>query len=243
MIRLQIIDGSLQISNGAIIILVVPKNSCAIDVLALYDAIPTIVIFNKYLGTSTNIFSQPLDNCEDSTGTPFTIGSFTLFAEENLGFDVVNSIKFGSFFSTITQSAVTINTPKAMTFNTEYFSSGVSVISNSQITVDTDGIYNLQFSAQLDRISTSGVDKVDIWFRKQGIDIPNTNTAVTISGSANQAKVVASWNIYIQLNAGQYVELMYSVTDLQVKLVAEAENLIVPYPATPSIIVTIDKIN
>ena len=243
MIRLQIVNGSLQISNNNNVILVAPKNLCAIDVLALYDTTPTIVIYNKYLGNSTNIFVQPLANCEDSTGTPFTAGSFTLFAEENLGFDVVNPIKFGSFFSTVTQSAITINTPTAMTFNTEYFSSGISVISNSQITVDTDGIYNLQFSAQLDRISTSGVDKVDIWFRKQGIDMPNTNTSVTISGSANQAKVVASWNIYIQLTAGQYVQLMYSVSDLQIKLLAEAENLVVPHPATPSIIVTMEKIN
>jgi hypothetical protein len=87
MIRLQIIDGSLQISNGAIIILVAPKNLCAIDVLALYDAIPTILIYNKYLGNSTNIFSQPLANCENSVGTPFTINSFIAFAEENLGFE------------------------------------------------------------------------------------------------------------------------------------------------------------
>ena len=157
--------------------------------------------------------------------------------------DFTPSIIYGSFFSTVTQSAITINTPIAMTFNTEYFSSGVSVVSNSQITVNTDGIYNLQFSAQLDRISTSGVDKIDIWFRRQGIDVPNTNTSVTISGSANQAKVVASWNIYLQLTAGQYVELMYSVSDLQIKLLAQAENLVVPHPATPSVIVTIEKIN
>lgn len=157
--------------------------------------------------------------------------------------DFLPTSTFGSFCSTITQSAITINTPIAMTFNTDYFSSGVSVLSNSQITVDTDGIYNLQFSAQLDRISTSGVDKIDIWFRTQGVDLPNTNTSVTISGSANQAKVVASWNIYLQLTAGQYVELMYSVSDLQIKLLAQAENLVVPHPATPSVIVTIEKIN
>jgi hypothetical protein len=152
--------------------------------------------------------------------------------------------KIGSFFSTQTQSATTINTPKAMTLNNaDAFSSGISIVSNSQITVDTAGIYNLQFSAQVDRVTTSGVDKIEIWFRKQGVDIPNSTTKVTVSGSANQAKLVASWNIYLSLTAGQHVELMYSVTDLQVQLVAEAENLVVPYPATPSLIVTMQKIN
>ena len=89
--------------------------------------------------------------------------------------------KIGSFFSTVTQSATTINTPKAMTLsNTDAFSSGISVVSNSQITVDTAGIYNLQFSAQIDRVTTSGVDLIDIWFRKQGVDIPNSNNKVTV---------------------------------------------------------------
>jgi hypothetical protein len=156
-----------------------------------------------------------------------------------------NSVsKIGSFFSTQTQCATTTNTPKAMTLNnTDAFSSGVSIVSNSRITVDTAGIYNLQFSAQVDRVTTAGVDLIEIWFRKQGVDIPYSNTKVTVSGSANQAKVVASWNFYFSLMAKEYVELMYSVTDLQVRLVAEAENLVVPYPATPSLIVTIQKIN
>jgi hypothetical protein len=89
MITLQIVDGSLQVSNNGSIILVAPKNSCAIDVLSLYDAIPLAVIYNKYLGTSTNIFTQPLANCQNSVGTPFTVNSFIAFAEANLGFDTV----------------------------------------------------------------------------------------------------------------------------------------------------------
>jgi hypothetical protein len=87
MIKLEIVNGSLQVSYNGSIILVVPKNSCAIDVLALYDAIPFIVIYNKYLGNSTVVFNQPLANCEDGTSTPFTVNGFIAFAETNLGFD------------------------------------------------------------------------------------------------------------------------------------------------------------
>ena len=89
MITLQIVDGSLQVSNNGSIILVAPKNSCAIDVLSLYDAIPLAVIYNKYLGTSTNIFTQPLANCVNAIGTPFSVNTFIDFAEANLGFDTV----------------------------------------------------------------------------------------------------------------------------------------------------------
>ena len=90
MIKLQIVDGSLQVSNNGTIILVAPKNSCAIDVLSLYDAIPLAVIYNKYLGTSTNIFTQPLANCVDSLDVPFTVNTFIDFAEANLGFDTAS---------------------------------------------------------------------------------------------------------------------------------------------------------
>jgi hypothetical protein len=149
-----------------------------------------------------------------------------------------------SFFSTQTQSATTINTPKAMTLNnTDIPSSSISVASNSRITVNTSGIYNLQFSAQVDRVSGSGLDVIDIWYRVQGVDAPNSNTKITIAGNVNESKVVASWNFFISLNANQYVELMYSVTDLAVQIVAEAENLLVPFPFTPSLIVTMQKIN
>jgi hypothetical protein len=154
-------------------------------------------------------------------------------------------LKYGSFFSTETQSATTINTPKAMTLKETDISNGVSFskINNSQISVSTSGTYNLQFSAQIDRVVGTGTDVIDIWLRKQGVDVPNTNTKVTIAGNVNQAKVIASWNFFISLNAGEYVELMYSVTDLQIQLIYEAPNLSTPHPATPSLLLTMNKIS
>jgi hypothetical protein len=151
---------------------------------------------------------------------------------------------YGSFNSNVTQTASQINTPKAMNFeNTDSFSSGASIVSNSRITVAEAGVYNLQFSAQLDRVVGTGTDFINIWIRIQSIDVPNTNTVVTISGNANQSKLVASWNFYVNLLAGQYVELMYSVTDLQINLIYAPASLTVPHPATPSIIATIEKVN
>lgn len=86
MIKLEIVSGSLKISKDGIVILLVPKDSCAIDVLDLEDTIPKINIFNKYLANLTTLFVQPLSDCEDSTNTPFTKSSFIAFSETNLGF-------------------------------------------------------------------------------------------------------------------------------------------------------------
>lgn len=84
--KLEIVIGSLQISTNGTIILVIPKDACAIDTLALKDATPTVSIFNKYLANFTPVFNQPLSTCVDSTNTPFTESSFIAFVEANLGF-------------------------------------------------------------------------------------------------------------------------------------------------------------
>lgn len=84
--KLEIVIGSLQISTNGTIVLVIPKDACAIDTLALSSTTPTISIFNKYLANFTPVFNQPLSTCVDYTDTPFTASSFITFAEANLGF-------------------------------------------------------------------------------------------------------------------------------------------------------------
>jgi len=84
--KFEIISGSLQISKGGIVILVIPKDACAIDTLTLSEAIPYAFIFNKYLANFTPIFNQPLSVCVDSSDVVFTQSTFIAFAEANLGF-------------------------------------------------------------------------------------------------------------------------------------------------------------
>ena len=108
MLKLEIIDGSLQVSNGADIILVAPKEYCAINVLRLYEATPFIEIFNKYQGGNTTLFVQPLDSCEDSTNTPFTVNSFIAFAEANLGFSSGGSTPTASIIQVGTGSCSSV---------------------------------------------------------------------------------------------------------------------------------------
>ena len=133
MITLQIVNGSLQVSNNGNIILVAPKNSCAIDVLSLYDAIPLVVIYNKYLGNSTNIFTQPLSNCEDSVNVPFTVNSFIVFAEDNLGFNTAGG--GGSTPIKLTSQTLTVGTWTLVGIYYTYAFSNVNVDTTSEVSV------------------------------------------------------------------------------------------------------------
>lgn len=143
--------------------------------------------------------------------------------------------RYGSFYDTTTQTAAVINTAYAMTFNTTDMSVGVTLgTPTSRVYVDTHNIYNIQFSAQLDK-TAGGVGLVWIWLRKNGVDIPNSATQIRIQG--NNAETVAAWNFLLDMNAGDYFELMWEVDDTTVQLLAEVASAV--HPAIPSVILTV----
>ncbi len=143
--------------------------------------------------------------------------------------------RYGSFYDTTTQTAAAINTAYAMTFNTTDLSVGVTRGSpTSRIYVDRPNVYNIQFSAQLDK-TAGGVGLVWIWLRKNGVDVPNSASQVRIQG--NNAETVAAWNFLLQMNAGDYFELMWEVDDTTVQILTEAASAV--HPAIPSVILTV----
>jgi hypothetical protein len=143
--------------------------------------------------------------------------------------------RYGSFYDTTTQTAAVINTAYPITFNTTDLSFGVTRGSpTSRIFVDRPNVYNIQFSAQLDK-TAGGVGLVWIWLRKNGINVPDSAGQIRIQG--NNAETLAAWNYVIQLNAGDYIELMWEVDDTSVELLAEAATGI--HPSIPSVILTV----
>jgi hypothetical protein len=143
--------------------------------------------------------------------------------------------RYGSFYDTTTQTAAAINTAYAMTFNTSDLSYGVTRgTPTSRIYVDTPNVYNVQFSAQVDK-TAGGVGLVWVWLRKNGVNVPDSSGQIRIQG--NNAEVLAAWNYVIQLNAGDYIELMWEVDDTSVILLAEVASAI--HPSVPSVILTV----
>jgi hypothetical protein len=149
--------------------------------------------------------------------------------------------RYGSFYSTQTQLPV-IDTVTAITYNNTDTDAtyGVSIVDNSKITVDIEGVYNIQFSAQLNRLSGGVSRQAIIWLRKNGVDVPSTSTHVTMQ--ANADFLVAAWNFYIKLEADSYAQLMIVQNDA-IELIYEVAHTSPNYPAVPSVILTIEKIN
>jgi hemoglobin-like flavoprotein len=142
---------------------------------------------------------------------------------------------YGTFYDTTTQTAAAINTAYGLTFNSTNLSNGVYIGSPaSRIYVAQNGVYNMQFSAQLDNTS-GGSHLIFIWLRINGVNVANSAGQVRLKGT--DGELVTSWNYVEQLNAGDYFELMWSVDNTSVQVLSQAAAA--PVPAIPSIILTV----
>ena len=113
-------------------------------------------------------------------------------------------------------------------------STTISATKQSRLTVSADGVYNFQFSCQLDK-SSGSAKSVYIWPRIDDVDVANSATEVTLSGS--NAATVAAWNFVYNLSANSYFELMWSAEDTGCIMPASAA--VAPVPAIPAIIMTV----
>jgi hypothetical protein len=141
---------------------------------------------------------------------------------------------YGAFHDTTTQTAAATGTAYAVTFNSTDLSNEVTIGSpTSRIVVANAGIYNFQFSLQLDKAS-GATGHTYIWARVNGVDIAASASEVSVQGTS--AENIAAWNFVLSMNATDYFQLMWSVddTNIQIKAVAAAA----PVPAIPSVILT-----
>lgn len=148
-------------------------------------------------------------------------------------------LHYGSFYDSTTQTAAAVNTAYAMSFSTTVSANGVSIGSpSSRIYVANTGVYNIQFSAQLDKAS-GATGHIYIWLDINGSTVANSATVVAIQGTS--AECVAAWNFVVPLTAGQYFRLMWSTDDTNIQLTAAAAAA--PVPAIPSVILTVTQVN
>jgi len=133
-------------------------------------------------------------------------------------------------FLTGTGGAGTYTVDKSQTV----LSTTITATKSTRLTVAADGVYNFQFSAQLDKTSSSKKD-VWIWARINDVDVPDSATKITLAGSS--AATVAAWNFVYQLSANDYFELMWATNDVDCYMPSEPASAFVP--SIPAIIMTV----
>jgi hypothetical protein len=150
------------------------------------------------------------------------------------------SLPFGAFYDTTDQTAASTTTAYPITLNSTTLASGVSVQSSSQITFEYEGVYNIQFSVQLANNDNATQD-IDIWFRKNGVDIANSNSRFGLAprkSAGDPYHVIGSLNFVDSFAANDYVQLYWRSSNTA----AYIEHYTAPSsptrPAIPSVILT-----
>ena len=88
-LKFEIVEGNLKITNlanGSVVLLFSKQNIGAFANIVVEQTSP-VILYNIALGYNGIIFKDTLDNCVDSTETPFTPETWLLFCELNLGFN------------------------------------------------------------------------------------------------------------------------------------------------------------
>jgi len=230
----------------------------------------------KYLNAPYGAFQDSTDQTDGSAAVAYYFRFDTTDYSNGISLDprtasftgsittttlTVSAISAGSIFPSmlITGTGVTANTSIVEQLTGTTGGTGTYKVSASQtvsstamtgnlpsrIRVSQDGLYNIQFSAQFIN-TTNDVQEVDIWFRKNGTDIPGSNSQFGIKArksTGSASRLIAAMNFILELAEDDYFEMMWRVPDPGVSLeqfpAVTASGTTPAIPATPSIIVTV----
>ena len=152
---------------------------------------------------------------------------------------------YGAFQDGTDQTAANTTTAYAVTFDTTDFSNGVTLSNSSRLNVAQSGIYNLQFSIQFKNTTNDGQD-VDVWFRKNGTNIDNSNSRFHLTqrkSAGDPSHLIAALNFFVSLAANDYVEIMWRTTNTSVSIEHFAAGTSPTRPAIPSVIATLSFVS
>jgi hypothetical protein len=135
------------------------------------------------------------------------------------------------------------NTETLIDMDTPQVQSGITVVDGSKFTVSTPGLYEFVTIVQINRSSSSGTATMYFWAKKNGVDVPNSNNEVSVTGNAGVAARLLDRNLVIVLEAGDYIQFYWSTDDTNMVLRYSAPGASPTRPATPSVKITATRIS
>ena len=151
---------------------------------------------------------------------------------------------YGNFYDTAKQST-SIATATVVKFNFMNFANNIAITNNTsglptRITAKNAGLYNIKYTLQFIKTDAAN-DEVSIWLRRNSSAYPNTNNTYTILGSG--IKNTISNSFFVALGNDDYVEIYFSLKNINTSLTSVNPQLTPSRPATPAAAVSIQRIN
>jgi hypothetical protein len=144
------------------------------------------------------------------------------------------SLYCGSFEDTTNQASAGITSANLVTINTSSMSSGVSLVSGSQITFANAGRYLINFLGQYAFTGGASNYNITVWYTKNGQAVTNAASTFTTS-SAQGNQTMANVEDIIQVNAGDYIQFYWWSGAAGMSLVTTAAATSPTRPLSPSV--------
>jgi hypothetical protein len=151
---------------------------------------------------------------------------------------------YGCFTNNTDQTSPSVGSTAVVVYDTTEEASGVYLANSSRLYVRNYGIYNVQFSIQLVN-NANDPQYADVWFRLNGTDVPRSASRFDIPARKSvgvPSHVIGTVNTFIEMQAGQYVEIAGTTSSTDVALEHYAADTVIPRPAIPAAIVTVQYI-
>lgn len=141
---------------------------------------------------------------------------------------------YGTFYTT-TDQAIGVNTATVVN-NWIEADTSKTYLEGTRIYVEETGDYFVQFSCMFIKTNASS-GTANMWFRKNGSDVPDSNTKITLAG--NNSEITMTVSLILDLDAGDYIQFVSSASNTNTFLSHDPAGV---GPATPGIIATINLV-
>lgn len=148
-------------------------------------------------------------------------------------------------FSSYTSQSTTANTATLLTLSNTDFSNGVTLATGSKMTVANAGIYNLQFSVQIQNFDNAPQDMY-IWLKQNGTDIVGSTGvvgSVARKSAIDPAHDIKGWNYFLSMAANDYVQIYWSPTIATLTIPTYAASGTPTKPSTASVVATLSFVS
>jgi hypothetical protein len=148
-------------------------------------------------------------------------------------------------FSSYTSQSTTANTATLVTMTNTDFSNGVSLNGSSNMVVENSGIYNMQFSVQVQNSDNAPQD-VFIWLKQNNVDIIGSTGKVGMpqrKGVGDPTHDIKGWNYFLSMNAGDGVQIYWSTTNANVTIPTYIASILPTKPSTASVVASMSFVS
>jgi hypothetical protein len=191
-----------------------------------------------YVGDSLNITGGVLGSVTISNG----VGSFSSLSVTAgvIPFNTITNRAVGQFESHVDQTAVSANVGYVVQMNNAAdFNAGITIASSTNVTVAAAGVYSINASIQFANADSTNHTST-FWFRKDGTNIPNSASIISVPKVADGGKTLAQVTIFESMTVSSYVQLVWSVSNINVTL--DYSSATVTAPEVPSVIFNMQRI-